>query len=112
MKVKFNFQYWDDDAYPQADSDLSCIGVDCIDLLLSPVRSLDYANQLLDSLSCAEVKWWYNCSRVEGEGDKLKIYTDISYNDEHVVIDRETLKKVVRDWIHFLESGEPAEYEY
>jgi len=112
MKVKFSFQNWDDDSYPQARSDLYCIGVDCIDLLLSPVRRLDYAKQLLDSLRVDEVKWWYNCSRVEGEGDKLKIYTDISYNDEHAVIDRETLKQVVCDWIRFLETRETSEHEY
>jgi len=112
MRVSFDFQYWDEDAYARAHSDLYCLDIDCISLLLNPVSSIKYAKKLQEELDHSKVEWWFDCSRVEGSGDNLRIYTDISYNDEHALIDRETLKKVVRDWIHFLETREPAEYEY
>ncbi|MEX2499770.1 MAG: hypothetical protein WD397_12950 [Wenzhouxiangellaceae bacterium] len=110
MKVKFYFQYWDDDAYARAESDLFCVGIDCISMLLVGLIRRTEANELIQTLGKQEFEWWGEDARVCGDGCQVKIYP--ATESEHAVIDRETLKKVVCDWIHFLESREPAEYEY
>lgn len=112
MKVYFGFQYLEDDAYIQASSDFFCLGLDCIGMLLAPLKKISEARELIQSLEEQEFEWWGEIVRIVGDGDSARIYTPMSYGDEHAVIDRETLKKVVRDWIHFIETRKPAEYEY
>lgn len=112
MKVKFDFEYLEDDAYARASSDLFCLELDCISILFASLTRINEALELSQFLEKQKFEWWGEEGRVVGDGDVARIYTPMSYNGEHAVIERKTLKKIVLDWIHFLETREPSEHQY
>ncbi len=97
--------------YPALKSNLYCLELDCMQLLIMGLDA-KYVKELELELNKENVSWWVDCSQVEGSGEMLKIYTPISYNDEHVEISRSQLRKVIADWANFLKTKKGMERSY